>query len=255
MGRSVVTRARRADAVGLPGRGEREGERADLAVVAEPLFGLGQGAQGALAALDHRFGPDELLHRQLGRDPVPRRRAPAVADVHAHGQAEPSGLGHGVAEQLPPVGSQRVGRRLSWGLRPALADREHQDIADARVPHGLEVGGDSLTGHVAAGPVPVDPGPRVGRRLGEGAGQVRQVSGDGRRGLSRPGAHGNRQHRPAGAGGKGLEHAPARKPRIGKGHGALPAHGIVGPAVRPAASAELRHFTMWICFATRGLFR
>ena len=96
---------------GVAGR-RGEGQHGDVAIVVGGPLRLGQSGVEMLAAFHAGFRPDDVLHRQLGRDPGPAAAAPSGVVGHVDFQAQPVGLAEHVLEEFPPLAVRRRGRGL-----------------------------------------------------------------------------------------------------------------------------------------------
>src|SRR5712691_13289563 len=109
------------------------------------------------------FAPHEFLHCQIRRDPRPATARPAGGVVHAHFQAKPLGLHHGVLEHFTPLLAAETDRTG----RDVLGDIHEQWASDSHSFHGFEIGGDSFTGDISIEPEPIYPGTGRVRWLAE----------------------------------------------------------------------------------------
>ena len=124
------------------------------------------------ATPDLGFRPQQLLHRDVGRD---MRPAAAIAEIHAQREGEPEavGLGDGPLHGLVPLLAASLDRAARCPARPADLHPDH--AADADALHRFEILGDALAADVAVDPEPEHPGPRLGGRSFEGGFQIGRI--------------------------------------------------------------------------------
>ncbi len=146
----------------------RHRQHGDVAIIVAQRFRLLERVMEVRWALDDGLCPDDLLHRELRRDPRPAAAAPAGVVVHVDFQPQSLCLAASMPEKVPPEWSGKRGR----APRGALFRLHVKHPADSDPLHGFEIGGNTLLAQVAVQREPVDPRSRGGRWLGKAFGEI-----------------------------------------------------------------------------------
>ncbi len=119
-------------------------------------LGLRKFSREVLRAGDLQVGLHHLLHRVIRRYPG-THHGPAPGHIEADFDLQTFGLPHGVAEEFPPLGSQKLNpqQRCFSGI-PSGADQV--DSADSLGPELLQVARDAFPVDPVEEPPPVNPG-------------------------------------------------------------------------------------------------
>ena len=150
-GRRIVATAKRLDH--------------DVAVIAVDSLGLGKLAGELLRSLQLQFRLHDLFHRVLLRDPGPHHD-PAAGHVEPDFELQAIRFLHGMAEQFPPLGTEKLDARQRMIAR--IAARANQiDAADSLRLEFLQVAGNAFLVDAIEQPPPIDRRLRRGRRIGK----------------------------------------------------------------------------------------
>ena len=122
---------------------------------------LRQDAFKAVRSGDMGFAPCHFLHRLLGLDPRPAAAVPTGVVVHVDFEAQAFCLGVNVPERIAP----RISHEIHRTDRRALIHLHDQCAAEPDPPHRFQIRCDAAVRDVAIEPEPINPWPRLVRRV------------------------------------------------------------------------------------------